>query len=93
MKKSDFVKQLKDRLPEMNADQAEKAFDAVFDTIADAMKSGEKVDVRGFGSFSVRDQAARKARNPATGETIDVPAKKAPAFKAGKQLKDALNAA
>lgn len=90
MKKADFVKLVNERVPELSAKQAEQAFEAVFDAITDAMKSGEKVDVRGFGSFFAKDQAARQARNPATGETIDVPAKKVPGFKAGKQLKDTL---
>lgn len=91
MKKADFVKRVNERAPDLSANATEAAIDAVFDTIADAMKSGEKVDVRGFGSFFAKDQAARTARNPSTGETIEVPAKKAPGFKAGKQLKDALN--
>jgi DNA-binding protein HU-beta len=68
-----------------------RALDALTDTIADALKAGEKVALTGFGSFEVRDRAARTARNPQTGETIQVAASRAPAFKAGKALKDAVN--
>ena len=68
-----------------------RALDALLDTIADALKAGDKVSLTGFGTFEVRDRAARQARNPQTGETIDVAASRAPAFKAGKALKDAVN--
>ncbi|MEC1612627.1 HU-related DNA-binding protein HupN [Bacillus mojavensis] len=64
----------------------------VFDTISEALKSGEKVSIPGFGTFEVRERAARKGRNPQTGEEIDIPATKAPAFKAAKALKDAVKA-
>ena len=66
--------------------------DTVFETIKDALASGEKVAIAGFGSFEVAERAARTARNPRTGEKIAVPASKAPKFKAGKALKDAVNA-
>lgn len=71
--------------------QAQAAVDAVIDAITDAPKKGEKVSLTGFGTFEVRNRAARTARNPQTGETIQVKASKAPAFKAGKALKDAVN--
>ncbi|OIS65855.1 DNA-binding protein, partial [Bacillus subtilis] len=64
----------------------------VFDTISEALKSGEKVSIPGFGTFEVRERAARKGRNPQTGEEIDIPATKAPAFKPAKALKDAVKA-
>ena len=64
--------------------------ETVFETIADALVAGEKVSIPGFGTFEVADRAARKARNPQTGEEIDVPASKAPKFKAAKALKDAV---
>ncbi len=70
---------------------AQASVDAVINTITDALKRGEKVSLTGFGTFEVRDRAARTARNPQTGETIQVKASKAPAFKAGKSLKDAVN--
>ncbi len=70
---------------------AGKAVDAVFDTITAALKNGDQVTLVGFGTFLVRDRAARTGRNPQTGETINIAASKAPAFKAGKALKDAVN--
>ena len=63
---------------------------AVFDEMASALKKGEKVQMIGFGTFEVRERAARKARNPQTGEEISIKASKVPAFKAGKALKDAV---
>lgn len=64
--------------------------EAVFEAISDNLAKGEKVQVIGFGTFEVRDRAARKGRNPQTGEEIEIPATKVPAFKAGKALKDAV---
>ena len=69
---------------------AEKAVSAVLESITDAMALGDKVQLVGFGTFEVRDRAAREGKNPATGETISIPATKVPAFKAGKALKDAI---
>ncbi len=70
---------------------AARAVDAVTDAIADALKKGEQVTLVGFGTFTVRDRAARSGRNPRTGETITIKASKVPGFKPGKALKDALN--
>lgn len=69
---------------------SEVALNAILDTIQDAMKNGDKVQLVGFGSFEVKERAARTGKNPATGATIEIPAYKAPAFKAGKALKDAI---
>jgi DNA-binding protein HU-beta len=69
---------------------ADKAIDAVLDTITAALKGGDDVRLVGFGSFSVSDRPAREGRNPRTGETIKIAAAKAPKFTAGKGLKDAL---
>ncbi|WP_088272923.1 HU family DNA-binding protein [Bacillus sonorensis] len=68
----------------------ELVVDSTFDVITSALKDGEKVKVHGFGSFEVRERAARKGRNPQSGEEIEIPATKAPAFKAAKALKDAI---
>ena len=70
---------------------ASDVVDAVLDTIIDAVANGEKVQLVGFGSFEARDRAAKISRNPATGEQIEVPACKAPAFKSGKFFKNAVN--
>ena len=69
---------------------AEKALNAFLGTVEDALKKGDKVQLVGFGTFEVRERAARTGKNPATGETISIAACKAPAFKAGKALKDAV---
>jgi len=75
---------------ELSKKDAGKAVDAVFETIMDSLSDGEKVQIIGFGNFEVRDRAARKGRNPQTGEEIQIPASKVPAFRAGKALKDAV---
>lgn len=74
----------------MTKKDVEKVVNAFFDTVEGALKSGDKVQLIGFGTFEVRDRQARKGRNPQTGEEINIPATKVPAFKAGKALKDAL---
>lgn len=70
---------------------ATRAVDAVFDSIASALKAGDAVSLLGFGAFTVKARAARSGRNPRTGETIEIAASKVPGFKAGKALKDAVN--
>jgi DNA-binding protein HU-beta len=90
MNKSDLVDAVA-AATDSSKSQAQASVDAVLDSITDALKSGDKVSLTGFGTFEVRDRAARTARNPQTGETIQVKASKAPAFKAGKSLKDAVN--
>ena len=76
---------------ELSKKDAEKALNAVVETITEALKAGDKVALVGFGTFEVKERAARVARNPRTGEEIKVEASKTPAFKAGKALKDAVN--
>ena len=76
---------------DLNKATATRAVDAMLTGIADALKKGEQVALVGFGTFEVRERAARAGRNPQTGETINIKASKAPAFKAGKALKDAVN--
>ena len=70
---------------------AGRALDSMIDSITDSLKQGDSVVLVGFGTFSVRDRAARTGRNPQTGEEIQIKAAKVPAFKAGKALKDAVN--
>ena len=73
---------------ELSKKDAEKAVNATLQAIAEGMKHDGKVQLVGFGTFEIRDRAARKGLNPATGESIDIAACKVPAFKAGKSLKD-----
>ena len=71
---------------------AEKVLKAIVDVVTEEMKKGEKVQLVGFGTFEVSERAAREGRNPQTGKTMKIEACKAPKFKAGKALKDAVNA-
>jgi DNA-binding protein HU-beta len=75
---------------ELSKKDAAKAVDAVFDSILNALKEGDKVQLIGFGNFEVRERSARKGRNPQTGEEIEIAASKVPAFKPGKALKEAV---
>lgn len=76
---------------DLSKKDAEKAVNAVVGAVFDALVKGEKVQLVGFGTFEVRDRAAREGKNPLTGEKIQIAASKSPAFKAGKALKDAVN--
>ena len=89
MNKATIAESLHEKLGGSKA-EAERIVDGIFDGIKDALSNGEEVSIAGFGIFSARDRAARKARNPRTGETIDVAATRVPKFRAGKALKDAV---
>ena len=73
---------------ELSKKQAEAALNVFTDTITEALKAGDKVQLMGFGTFELKERAARIGRNPATKESIEIPAKKTPSFKAGKGFKD-----
>lgn len=75
----------------MSKKDAEKAVNAVFASVSDALANGEKVQLVGFGTFEVRERAARTGRNPQTGEEIQIAASRVPAFRAGKALKDSVS--
>lgn len=70
---------------------ADAAVAAVLESVTDALKNGDKVQLVGFGTFEVRERAEKQGRNPRTGDTMTIPASKVPSFKAGKALKDAVN--
>jgi len=89
LNKSDLVSEVASQA-NMTKKDAEKVINAFFATVEEALKSGDKVQLIGFGTFEVRARQARKGRNPQTGAEIDIPAAQVPAFKAGKALKDAL---
>ena len=76
---------------ELTKKDTEKVLKAFTDVVAEELKKGEKVQLVGFGTFEVSERAAREGRNPQTGETMKIAASKAPKFKAGKALKDAIN--
>lgn len=90
MNKNDLVAAVADTAGLSKSD-ASKAVDAVFDSIASALKKGDDVRLLGFGTFAVAARAARQGKNPRTGETIEIAASKQPKFSAGKGLKDAVN--
>ena len=89
MTKAEFVGKIAEKTGLTKVD-ADKAINAFLETITEALKSGDKVAFTGFGSFEVTERAAREGRNPQTGATMQIKASKAPKFKAGKLLKDAL---
>lgn len=89
MNKSDLISQVVEST-ELSKKDATKAVDAVFEAISTALQNGDKVQLVGFGNFEVRERSARKGRNPQTGEEIEIPASKIPAFKPGKALKDGI---
>ncbi|MBP3708391.1 MAG: HU family DNA-binding protein [Clostridia bacterium] len=90
MNKSDLIAAVAAKTGETKKN-AEASINAVIDVIAETLASGDKIQLVGFGSFEVRSRAARKGRNPQTGKEMKIAAKKAPVFKAGKALKDAVN--
>ncbi len=90
MNKADIIEAMADSA-DISKAAAGRALDGMVEAIVSSMKQGEQVSLVGFGTFSVRERAAREGRNPQTGETIQIKASKIPSFKAGKGLKDALN--
>ncbi len=90
MNKSELIAAVAERTG-MNKKEAEAAVNAMLAAISDTLKKGDKVQLVGFGSFEVHERAARTGHNPRTKQAIDIPASKAPVFKPGKALKDAVN--
>ena len=89
MNKKDMVKAIAEKLGKSQK-EAGQALDAVTEVITEGLARGEKISLIGFGTFEVAERAARTGRNPQTGETMEIQASKAPKFKAGKALKDAV---
>lgn len=89
--KADLADHVANSVDELTKKQASDAVDAVFEAIQSYLEDGDRVQVSGFGSFSVAERAARTGRNPATGESIQIPASKNAKFKAAKNLKESLN--
>jgi len=90
MNKTELVAAISEKT-ELTKKDSEKALKALIDVVAEELKKGEKVQLVGFGTFEVSERAAREGRNPQTGKTMTIAACKAPKFKAGKALKDAIN--
>ena len=90
MNKTELISAIAEKA-ELSKKDADKALKAFTDIVAEELKKGEKIQLVGFGTFEVSERAAREGRNPQTGEAMKIAASKAPKFKAGKALKDALN--
>lgn len=90
MTKADLVETVA-KEAEMTKKDAEQLVEIIFDSIVGSLNKGEKIELRGFGSFRVRERDARKGRNPKTGEAVNIPAKRVAYFKPGKELKELIN--
>ncbi|MBW2185899.1 MAG: integration host factor subunit beta [Desulfuromonadales bacterium C00003068] len=88
MTKSQLIEKLMDEDSQLNKKESELIVNTIFDSISNALVRGDRVEIRGFGSFSIREREARQARNPKSGNLIDIPSKKTPFFKTGKELRE-----
>ena len=93
MVKSELIRALNEKLPELQVKDVELALNCILRQLADAIVQGERIEIRGFGSFSLHHRPPRIARNPKTGEAVNLPAKVALHFKPGKEMRDRVNAA
>ncbi len=91
MIRSELLKKLVDENPELKIEEVEKILDLFFNQITQQLAEDGRVELRGFGAFSTRERASRKGRNPRTGESVDVPSKRVPYFKPGKEMRERLN--
>jgi integration host factor subunit beta len=91
MTKSELVEKIVETNKLLTRKESEMVVNLVFDSMCDALQRGEKVEIRGFGSFTIRERDAREARNPKSGEVVRIPAKKTPFFKTGKELRERVN--
>ncbi len=90
MTKADLVNEVA-RVVDLTKKDSEVIVDEVLRSLVEALNRGEKIELRGFGSFRVRQRSSRRGRNPKTGESVDIPAKRIPYFKPGKELKELIN--
>lgn len=91
MTRSELVEELSARFPQLTQRDAEMAVKCILDGVGDALNKGQRVEIRGFGSFSVTHRAPRQARNPRSGESVQVSSKRVPHFKPGKALRQAVD--
>lgn len=91
MIRSELLAALAKENPDLRADEVERVVEVFFDEITQRLADGGRVELRGFGAFSTRARDARKGRNPRTGETVEVPGKRVPYFKPGKEIRQRLN--
>jgi integration host factor subunit beta len=93
MTKSELIERLSLTAGTLNKREAELVVNTIFDSIGDALIDGGRVEIRGFGSFSIRERDGREARNPKSGDVVKIPPKKTPFFKTGKELRERVNGA
>jgi integration host factor subunit beta len=91
MTKSDLVQTLSEKISTLTKKECEVIVDTVFQNMRAALHRGEKIEIRGFGSFTVRVRRAKEGRNPKTGEKVSIPQKRIPFFKVGKELRELVN--
>ncbi len=91
MTKSVLIEKMTEKMDGISRKQTEVIVETIFESIKESLARGGKVEIRGFGNFRLRSRKARKARNPKTGEAVEVPPKKVPYFKVGKELREMVN--
>ncbi len=91
MTKSELVEKLVEANATLSRKESEMVVNLIFDSMCEALKKGEKVEIRGFGSFTIREREAREARNPKSGDVVKIPSKRTPFFKTGKELRERVN--
>jgi integration host factor subunit beta len=91
MTKSDLVEKLSEKVSTLTKKECEEIVETVFENMKKALHKGEKIEIRGFGSFTVRVRRAKEGRNPKTGEKVAIPEKRIPFFKVGKELRELVN--
>ena len=91
MIKSELIQRISQKNPHLYHRDVERIINTVFDRIVEALGNGDRVELRGFGAFSVKDRQSREGRNPRTGQSVKVDAKRVPFFKTGKELRERLN--
>ncbi len=88
MTKRELIEKLAERVKDLSLRDAEVVVNAVFESMTEALATGDRIEIRGFGSFQVKERRSREGRNPRTGEKVNVVSKKVPFFKVGKELKE-----
>ncbi len=92
MTKSDLIERVAARVPHISKKDTELVVNTIFEGMTEALKGSNRIEIRGFGSFQVKIREAREGRNPKTGEEVQIPAKRTPFFKVGKELKERIDA-
>ena len=93
MTKSELIDAVAERMPQISKKDAAVVVDTIFESMAQALRRGERIEIRGFGSFQIKIHPAHEGRNPATGEPMPIPARRRPFFKASKELRELVNEA